>query len=106
MKYYLSVLHRTSLLIIVLLLTACATYQPAPDPLPSWTDSVAKKQITDFVNDITDHTSKDYLVPGKRIATFDNDGTLWSEKPTYFQLIFILERVGSMAVDHPQWKTT
>jgi len=106
MKQYRCVTFKTIGLILILSLTACAAKQPAPDPLPSWTDGSAKQQIVEFVSSVTDRDGNDFVPPNERIATFDNDGTLWSEKPTYFQLLFILDRVKSMAADHPEWKTT
>lgn len=93
-------------LIFVLSLAACAGNPPAPDPLPSWTGGAAKQRIMDFVSDVTDNNSSTFVPAKNRIATFDNDGTLWSEKPTYFQLLFILRRVVLMAPDHPEWSTT
>ncbi len=106
MKQDRSVMFKTIGLILILSLTACAAIQPAPDYLPSWTDGSAKQQIVEFVSSVTDRDSNDFVPPNERIATFDNDGTLWSEKPTYFQLLFILDRVKSMAADYPEWKTT
>ncbi len=106
MKQNRPLMFRTIGLILILFLTACAARQPAPDPLPSWTDGASKQQIFDFVASVTNSDGSDFVPPNKRIATFDNDGTLWSEKPTYFQLLFIIDRVKSMAADHPEWKTT
>jgi phosphoglycolate phosphatase-like HAD superfamily hydrolase len=76
----------------------------AADPLPSWNDTAAKRSIVTFVEKVTAKDSPDYVPPADRIATFDNDGTLWSEQPMYFQLAFALDRVKAMATDHPQWK--
>jgi len=106
MKYIERVLLKTTGLLILVFLTACAASQPAPDPLPSWTDGPAKQQIVEFVASVTDGAGDGFVPVKQRIATFDNDGTLWSEKPTYFQLLFIIDRVKSMAADHPEWKTT
>jgi phosphoserine phosphatase len=106
MKLHFFKLQSIAGLVLILFLTACAVSQPSPDPLPSWAEGASKKQITDFVNSITDRNGRDYVPPKNRVATFDNDGTLWSEKPTYFQLLFILSRVKLMAVNHPEWKTT
>ncbi|MCC9599081.1 haloacid dehalogenase-like hydrolase [Stieleria sp. JC731] len=78
----------------------------ADEPLPSWNDGQAKQAIIHFVNRVTDRNSPDFVPPPERIATFDNDGTLWSEKPAYFQLLFIVDRVKAMAVDHPEWQNT
>jgi len=74
------------------------------DPLPSWNDGTTKQAILDYVDEVTNPKNK-YFIPIKdRIATFDNDGNLWSEQPAYFQLFFAIDRVKSMASDHPEWK--
>jgi phosphoglycolate phosphatase-like HAD superfamily hydrolase len=74
------------------------------DPLPSWNDGAVKKSITDFVARVT--TEGEGFVPiAQRIATFDNDGTLWTEQPYYSQLAFALDRVKALAPQHPEWKT-
>jgi len=106
MKRCRDILVKTTGLFLILFLTACATSQPAPGPLPSWNDGASKQRIISFVGSVTDSDSTDFVPPNERIATLDNDGTLWSEKPAYFQLLFILDRVRSMATDHPEWKTT
>jgi phosphoglycolate phosphatase-like HAD superfamily hydrolase len=74
-------------------------------PLPSWNDGASRKAIVDFVARVTRDGSPDFVPPAERIATFDNDGTLWSEQPIYFQLAFALDRVKALAPDHPEWKT-
>ena len=74
------------------------------DPLPSWNDGLSKKTIISFVNEVTDETNPNFVKPADRIATFDNDGTLWSEQPLYFQFQFALDRIKEMAPDHPEWK--
>jgi hypothetical protein len=99
-------LHR-SLTIAVLALCVFASALSsafAADPLPSWNDSPAKKSITEFVGKVTKKGSPDFVPVPERIATFDNDGTLWAEQPMYFQLIFALDRVKAMAPQHPEWK--
>jgi hypothetical protein len=73
------------------------------DPLPSWHEGVAKQSIMEFVQQVTADGDLDFVPPLDRIAVFDNDGTLWSEKPYYFQLIFALERVKALAAQHPEW---
>jgi phosphoserine phosphatase len=78
----------------------------AADVLPSWNQGPAKQSIIDFVNRVTQVGSKDFVAPEERIATFDNDGTLWSEQPAYFQLFFALDRVKALSPRHPEWKTT
>ena len=77
----------------------------AQDPLPSWNDGPAKKSITEFVAKVTKKGSPDFVPVAERIATFDNDGTLWCEQPMYFQLLFALDRVKALAPQHPEWKT-
>ena len=74
-------------------------------PLPSWNDTAAKKAIMTFVEKVTKEGSSDFVSPAERIATFDNDGTLWCEQPMYFQLFFALDRVKTLAPQHPEWKT-
>jgi hypothetical protein len=73
--------------------------------LSSWNECPAKKAIHDFVADVTDEGSKTFVSPQDRIAVFDNDGTLWAEKPAYFQLLFALDRVKALASENPEWKT-
>ena len=74
------------------------------DPLPSWNEGPAKKAILDFVKATTEKSSANYLEPKDRIATFDQDGTLWTEHPFYTQGVFALHRIGEMAPQHPEWK--
>jgi phosphoserine phosphatase len=74
------------------------------DPLPSWQDTAAKANIVAFVKAVTEPGGKDFVPPADRIAVFDNDGTLWSEQPMYFQLAFALDRVKALAPQHPEWK--
>ena len=74
------------------------------DPLPSWNDTASKKAIVDFVNAVTDPSGKSFVKPAERIATFDNDGTLWVEYPVYTQLLFAIDRVKKLAPRHPEWK--
>lgn len=76
------------------------------DPLPSWNEGKSKAAIVDFVTRTTKEGGPDFVAVDDRIATFDNDGTLWSEQPFYFQLAFVLDRVKAMAKDHPEWKDT
>ncbi len=77
----------------------------AADPLASWNQGPAKKAIIEFVAAVTDKSSKDYVEPAERIATFDNDGTLWVEYPMYTQVLFAFDRVKKLAPQHPEWKT-
>jgi len=78
----------------------------AAEPLPSWNDGPSKRQIIEFVQAVTDQSSKDFVKPEDRIAVFDNDGTMWSEQPMYFELLFALDEVKRNALQHPEWKTT
>jgi len=90
-------------LFVALILTA--TVALAADPLPSWNDGQAKQSIVSFVEQVTKEGSPDFVPVAERIATFDNDGTLWAEQPLYFQLFFALDRVMALAPQHPEWKT-
>ena len=74
------------------------------DPLPSWNDVASKASIITFVGDVTDENSSSFLPVADRIAVFDNDGTLWSEQPAYFQLFFAMDRIRELAPEHPEWK--
>ena len=94
-----------NILFVITLVFAFASNLSAQDLLPSWNDGNAKKSITSFVEKVTDPKSKSYVKPEERIAVFDNDGTLWSEQPIYFQLAFANNRVKALAKDHPEWKT-
>jgi phosphoglycolate phosphatase-like HAD superfamily hydrolase len=76
------------------------------DPLPSWNEGAVKKSITDFVSRVTAQGSVDFVPAERRIATFDNDGTLWCEQPVYFQVAFAFDQLKVMAPRHPEWKTT
>jgi phosphoserine phosphatase len=97
---------RASLFPALVLPPLSAPTTQAPDPLPSWNESASKKAITDFVNRVTRQDGPDFVPAPERIATFDNDGTLWSEQPNYFQLSFALDRVKALAPQNPEWKTT
>lgn len=88
--------------LLVLALVSAALAQS--DPLPSWKEGKAKLAITSFVERVTEEGGEDYVTPEKRIAVFDNDGTLWSEQPVYFQLAFAFDRIKAMAPQHPEWK--
>src|SRR5262245_49590213 len=75
------------------------------DALPSWNAGAAKTAILEFVTQVTREGGPDYVPPAERIATFDNDGTLWAEQPLYFQLLFAIDRVKALAPQHPEWKS-
>ncbi|MAL24074.1 MAG: haloacid dehalogenase [Xanthomarina sp.] len=74
------------------------------DPLPSWNEGKTKAAIIDYINDVTNKESANFIPEIDRIATFDNDGNLWSEQPAYFQLFFAMDRVKELAKDHPEWQ--
>jgi phosphoglycolate phosphatase-like HAD superfamily hydrolase len=97
---------RAALVCIAVLALGLPARLLAADPLPSWNDGPAKALILRFVEDVTTPTSLQFVPPAERIAVFDNDGTLWSEQPLYFQLAFMLDRVKALAPQHPEWKTT
>src|SRR5690349_2807805 len=102
--------RRTFLAIIALALVAATGLALAPDwkatfdPLPSWNEGIAKHTIIDFVRRATAEGGPDYIPPDKRIATFDNDGTLWVEQPVYVQVAFVFDRIAEMAPQHPEWE--
>jgi hypothetical protein len=98
--------------VLSLVLPGCAPRTEAPlpseaiaDPLPSWNEGTTKDALTGFVGRVTDPASPDFVPEAERIATFDNDGTLWAEQPAYFQLLFAIDRVKALAPDHPEWAT-
>ena len=74
------------------------------DPLPSWNEGETKEAIINYVTDVANEKSNNFVPIPDRIATFDNDGNLWSEQPAYFQLFFAIDRVKAMASEHPEWK--
>ncbi len=100
-------MKRTILIVLtfgfVLAFSAMAKAQPAAS-LPSWNDGKAKQSIIEFVEKVTKESSPDFIAPAKRIAVFDNDGTLWAEQPMYFQALFALNRGKEIAPQHPEWK--
>lgn len=106
-----------ALLICLIAFTSCNTASEkgsadtenaavASDPLPSWNEGATKSAIIDYVNAVTEEGGQDFVPVVDRIATFDNDGNLWAEKPMYFQLIFALDRIKQMAPEHPEWQTS
>jgi len=104
--------RRSSLVLLfalaVVLTWGCESPPPASptDPLPSWNDGAVKQAIVAFVDATTDPSSPDFVAEAERIATFDNDGTLWPSHPMYTQLAFALDRIKALAPEHPEWKTT
>ena len=91
---------------LLLLATGCAAPDAidSGDPLPSWNEGAARSAIIEFVESVTTEGSADFVPPEQRIATFDNDGCLWSERPVYFQLLFAMDRVRQLAPEHPEWQ--
>ena len=92
--------------LLAIVLVVCSGVAAAGEVLPSWNDGAARSAIIDFVKRVTDEKSPDFVPVSERIATFDNDGTLWTEHPIYTQLAFALDRVNALAPQHPEWKTT
>jgi hypothetical protein len=96
--------------VFFLLVSACSkeqvveTMEEFTDPLPSWEDDSVKYRIIQFVVEVTDPDHANFVPEKDRVATFDNDGNLWSEQPLYFQMIFALDRIKEMAPDHPEWQ--
>jgi len=101
----LSVLLVVSVLLNVFL--ACTpgvnTNKKTSDPLSSWNTGKAKVSIINYVNDVTNTKSTNFISIPDRIAVFDNDGTMWSEQPLYFQFYFAIDRVKELAPEHPEW---
>lgn len=93
------------LLLILLVGLGFASFSKAENNLPSWNEVPAKQAIIDFVNKTTQLNSPDYVPVTERIAVFDNDGTLWSEQPLYFQALFCFDRIKALAQQHPEWET-
>ncbi len=87
------------------IITAASMLSMAAEPLPSWKDTDTKQAIVSFVKKVTTEGSADFVPPAERIAVFDNDGTLWSEQPFYFQVFYIFDRIKTLAGEHPEWET-
>jgi hypothetical protein len=96
-------IHKTITLLAIAFAGLTTTY--GQDPLPSWNDGATKTSITAFVAKVTKEGSPDFVPVAERIATFDNDGTLWCEQPMPVQLFFAFDRVKTLAPQHPEWKT-
>jgi hypothetical protein len=95
-------IHKVLLVAVATL--ASIAWAQAADPLPSWNETTAKRAVVAFVEKVTTPGSPDLVPPAERIAVFDNDGTLWSEQPMYVQLAFALDRVKTLAPQHPEWR--
>lgn len=104
MKYAFVCRRMVGFVLLLIAVGVLANSAEAGDPLPSWNEGAAKRSIIVFVNRVTQPGSPDFVAPEQRIATFDNDGTLWSEQPMYFQLFFAIDRVKAMVPMHPEWK--
>ena len=92
-------------LLSALAATLLAANAYAASPLPSWNDTGSKQAIIKFVESVTKKGSPDFVPREQRIATFDNDGTLWAEQPMYFQFFFVADRVKALTSQHLEWKT-
>ncbi len=95
----------TSLCLGALLATLGAAIAEAADALPSWREGASKQAIVDFVAKVTKEGGPDFVPVSERIAVFDNDGTLWTEQPMYSQMLFTMDRVKTLAPQHPEWQT-
>jgi hypothetical protein len=93
--------QRSLAVALLAMLLAVAARVQAADPLPSWNDGAAKARIVAFVEAVTQPNGKDFVAPADRVAVFDNDGTLWSEQPMYFQLAFAIDRAKAMVAKNP-----
>ena len=93
-----------ALVLTALVLAAGLAPALAADALPSWNDGAAKSSILEFVDRVTREDSPDFVPVEERVATFDNDGTLWAEQPLYFQFLFAVDRVKALAPQHPEWR--
>ena len=96
---------RGALALAFAICTSVGAFAQIADPLPSWSDGGPKQAILSFVDRVTRDGGPDFVPPAERIATFDNDGTLWAEQPVYFQFAFAVDRVKALAAKHPEWKT-
>ncbi len=97
---------RTALLLVCVCGWQSAAAQSPSDSLPSWNEGSAKSAIVEFVEAVTKPGGPDFVPPAERIATFDNDGTLWAEQPRYVQLAFALDRIKALALRHSEWRAT
>ena len=98
-------MKRVALAAALLALCLASNVEAAQDPLPSWNDGPAKQSIIDYVTRVTKEGGADYVAPKDRLATFDNDGTLWIEQPIYTQFAFAIDEMKAQANKHPEWKT-
>jgi len=92
-------------IVLVGLLLLSSVLATAQEVLPSWNEGKNRTNVVNYVETVTDENSSDFIPVKDRIAVFDNDGTLWSEQPAYFQFFFAVDRVKALASQHPEWKT-
>jgi phosphoserine phosphatase len=112
MRFFRQVIRRPSrrlhgvwvLFVALCLIVLTAQTATVPDPLPAWQEGPAKQAIIELVKAVTDKASPNYVEPADRIATFDDDGTLWVSHPLYTEFVFSLERLRALAPQHPEWK--
>jgi len=97
-----SKIQRLVLLTVFLSTVLCAAPGDV-DPLPSWKVGNSRDSIIEFVDVVTDISNANYVPVDERIAVFDNDGTLWSEQPLYFQFYYALSQIEKAAPAHPEW---
>jgi len=100
-----STLKSITVVTLWLLVTLSEARGERQDPLPSWNDGPSKGALMEFVEGVTASGSSNFVPPAERVATFDNDGTLWAEQPMYFQFLFAVDRIRELAPQHPEWAT-
>jgi phosphoserine phosphatase len=109
-RRYLTLFEVGYVIILILASTVTANGElfdkGSTDPLPSWNDGLIKEAIISFVANTTNESNPNYMAPEERIATFDNDGTLWCELPDVVQVSFILDRIKEMAPEYSEWDKT
>jgi hypothetical protein len=93
------------LLVPAVLLLSVARVNAQVDPLPSWNEGPAKRSLIQFVEKVTKPQTADFVPVPERIATIDNDGTLWCEQPVYAQVVFAFDRIKLLAKSHPDWQS-
>lgn len=98
-------MKRILMALALVLSGALAAVSQENQPLPSWNDGPSRRAIVSFVEAVTTPGSPDFVPPAERIATFDNDGTLWLEQPAYTQAFFIVDRMKALAPAHPEWRS-
>jgi phosphoglycolate phosphatase-like HAD superfamily hydrolase len=95
---------RSALALFFAFMLSALSVAQGTDPLPSWNEGATKQSIIEFVQEVTTPGKPGFVAPSDRVATFDNDGTLWVEHPIYTQLVFALDRIKTLAPEHPEWK--